>query len=130
MTTKLIDKEELEKEVLDWKYTHKPSERLGQLLLDLHDNILMLNNFNKYSDDIKADMRGNSILKLMKNGLKSYDPSYGPRAFSYLTQAIYRSYQTTLRDYYRKLNNWQRWMKGQVDFDFDTSETQETIKEN
>lgn len=90
----------------------------------------MLNNFNKYNDDIKADMKGNSILRIMKNGLKSYDPSYGTRAFSYLTQTIYRNYQTTLRDYYRKLNCWQRWMKGQVDFDFDISETQDIIKEN
>lgn len=91
---------------MEWKWTHKPSERLGQMLLDLHDNILMHPNFNKYRDDIKSEMKGDSILKIMYNGLKSYDPSYGERAFSYLTSIIFRNYITTLRNKYRKLNCW------------------------
>lgn len=129
MATKTIDKEELEREVLNWKYSHRASERLGQMLLDLHDNILKHKNFNRYNEDIKTEMKGESIVRLMKNGLKSYDPSYGTRAFSYLTQAIFRNYATTLRNYYGRLNRWQKWMKTQVDYDFDVSEGQDVIKE-
>jgi len=130
MKMKKIDKLELEKEVMDWKFKNRPSERLGQMLLDLHDNILLHRNFQGYRDELKEEMRGASLVRLLKSGMRSYCPKDGrPMAFSYLTQCIFRNYITQLRNYYRRLNKWQAWVKDQVGYDFDISEGQDVVKE-
>lgn len=59
-------------------------------------------------------MKGYSLLRIIKCGLKSYDPKRGCKAFSYLTRAIFQNYITIITRYYRKLNNHQKWVRNEL----------------
>lgn len=59
-------------------------------------------------------MKGYSLLRIIKCGLKTYDPKRGFKAFSYLTRAIFQNYITIITRYYRKLNNHQKWVKNEL----------------
>ena len=43
------------------------TERLGELFLTLTDHMLRSPNFNRYTKEVKEDLRGQAIVKLMKS---------------------------------------------------------------
>lgn len=75
-----IDNDELERELENWRQSAEnpeervPSERLGQLLMSMHDGILHHKNFNKYRKDLKEEMKSYSLYRILKCGLKSFNP--------------------------------------------------------
>ena len=99
-----IDNDELEQELKKYIETEIVSERLGQILIDFHDHILQHKNFRGYRQDLKDEMKSYSLYRIIKRGLKTWNPNNGGKAFSYLTRAIFMNFITVISKYYRKLN--------------------------
>ena len=100
-----IDDAELRRELVKWRRSGRtpeqrtPSERLGQLILLLHDRMLGHARFRGYSQAVKEDMRGYSLVRVFKRGLLTYRFTGSP--FSYFTRGVYMNYVTFLRKHYR-----------------------------
>ena len=71
--------------------------------MDLHDNVLRHSNFCRYRQDLKDEMKSYSLFRILKCGLRSFDPEKA-KAFSYFTRAVFVNYITVIRRYYKKLN--------------------------
>ena len=114
-----IDNTELEEELEKWRLSadkvedRMPSERLGQMLLSMHDGVLRHKNFNKYRQDLKEEMKSYSLYRILKCGLKSFDKNRA-KAFSYFTRSIFMNYITIVMRYYRRLNMHQEYVKGEL----------------
>lgn len=81
--------------------------------MTLHDHILTHKNFNRYNQDLKDEMKSYSLFRILKCGLKSYKFD-GSSPFSYFTRAVFQNYITVIMRYYRKLNQKQEYVKGQL----------------
>lgn len=112
-----IDNTELAAELQKWQdsavdpHERTPSERLGEMLILLHDKILQHKNFSGYRQDLKEDMKSYSLFRIIKCGLASYDPSKGSTPFAYFTRAIFLNYYACLAKYYKRLNAHQQYVK-------------------
>lgn len=96
-----IDNDELERELEAWRDSASdveqrvPSERLGQLMMTMHDNVLRHRNFCRYRQDLKEEMKSYSLFRIFKCGLKSF--KFGKaKAFSYFTRSIFLNYITVI----------------------------------
>ena len=114
-----IDDGELLAELERWRDSapsprdRTPSERLGQLMLTLHDHVLSNACFRGYSRDVKDEMKSYSLYRVFKRGLASF--RFGTsKPFSYFTRAVIMNYITVARRYYRELNRRREWTKGQL----------------
>lgn len=116
-----IDKQEFAQEMENWRTSAEnpddriPSERLGELLLQLHRNILGHKNFVRYSRDLKDEMVSYSLWRILKSGLKCYDPAKGSTPFAYFSAAAFRNYVTVIKRYYKALNGKQKYMRKVLD---------------
>lgn len=114
-----IDETELKSELIHWKNSatnpedRMPSERLGQLLIALHDNVLRHHNFNRYRQDLKEEMKSYSLFRILKCGLQSFDPDKS-KAFSYFTRSIFMNYIAVIKRYYNRLNRHQAYIQGEL----------------
>lgn len=104
-----IDNNELEQELLQYLSTKIISNRLGQICLDLCNNILLHASFRNYNTDLKDEMRSFAIEKLMKYGIMHFDPAKKSKAFSYFSRIIFTSYMTIIMKYYKRLNKEQAY---------------------
>lgn len=109
-----VNNDELQMQMKDYIQTGQISERLGQILIDLHDHILEHKNFRGYRPDLKDEMKSYSLYRIIKRGLRTWDPNRGCKAFSYITRAIFHNYITILARYYSKLNKHQEYVKYQL----------------
>lgn len=114
-----IDNDELQAEMDAWRASSSnpdervPSERLGELLILMHDKILFHKNFNGYRPDLKEEMKSYSLYRILKCGLKSF--KFGTsKPFSYFTRAIFMNYITCIGKYYDRINKHQEYLKGQL----------------
>ena len=81
-----IDADEFLKEVIQSQKLGQCTERLGQLLLELHDHILTLSRFSKKSPDIKEEIKSYSLYRILSRGLLTFeDTSSARRCFNYFT---------------------------------------------
>ena len=84
-----IDADEFLKEVIQSQKIGQCTERLGQLLLELHDHILTLSRFAKKSPDMKEEAKSYSLYRILSKGLLSFDTNSSPqRCFNYFTTAV------------------------------------------
>lgn len=84
-----IDSTEFLKEVIQSKQNGACTERLGQLLLELHQHILSLSRFSKKSPDMKEEMQSYSLYRILSKGLFSFDSNATPKeCFNYFTTAV------------------------------------------
>lgn len=119
--TRPIDNEELERELLAYqasgkdRNSRKASERLGQIILDLHDNILMHKNFNRYPQEVKEDMKSASVEMVFRWALSGWKKEKGFKAFSYLTRCVFQNYIKTAMNYYKRINRHRKWLKQQLE---------------
>ena len=79
----------------------------------MHKNILRHRNFSGYSFDLKEEMMSYSLYRIFKCGLKSFKPGTA-KAFSYFTRAIFTNYITCICKYYKRLNDHQAYIKGEL----------------
>lgn len=106
-----IDNKCLTEEVLKFQQTGVASDKLGLLLLDLCNNVLLHKNWRNYKQDLKDDMRSRAIEKIMKYGLLHFNPDKGSTAFSYFTRICFTSYMEVVVRYYKNLNNHQKYIR-------------------
>lgn len=81
-----IDAEEFLKEVIQSQQDNKCTERLGQLLIELHDHILTLSRFLKKPQQLKDEIKSYSIYRILSRGILTFDTtSTARRCFNYFT---------------------------------------------
>lgn len=104
-----LDNKELEDEIAKWKASDEdptkrvPSEKLGKMLIELHDGVLKHANFYRYPQDLKDEMKSFSLYRILKCGLKSFNPEKST-AFAYFSRSAFLNYYTVLHRYYQRLN--------------------------
>lgn len=114
-----LDNAEFYRELQKWRDSNKdpaqrmPSERLGELLMLLHDRIMGSGRFRGYRQDLKEEMKSFSLYRILKCGLKSYDFSK-KNPFGYFTRAVWLNYIQVLKQYYNKLNRHQEFIKNEL----------------
>ena len=80
------------------------TEKLGEMFLTLTDHILRSPNFNRYSYQIKEDLCGHAIVKLMKS-LKTVKLYLTPQQiFNFATRTVYTAFLSELGRHYKQEN--------------------------
>ena len=80
------------------------SERLGELFLTLTNHILRSPSFNRYPKELKEDLSGHAIVKLMKS-LKTVKLEFTPhQIFNFATRTIYTAFLSELGRHYKAEN--------------------------
>lgn len=93
-----IDNTEFEREIMVYRELgHPESNRLGQLLTDLHLGVLRSMTFSGYPQEAKDEMMRHSMYRILRTKFQSWDRSKGHRAFSYYTRAVVNNYMEWLR---------------------------------
>lgn len=80
----------------------KVSEELGKMLLDIGNKLLNHSSFRNYSKELKEDMLGQFILKVMK-GLKNYNFEFN-NPFAFLTTSAWNSFLIVINKHYKQQN--------------------------
>ena len=89
--------DEYKKSVEDGKCT----EKLGAMFLTLTDHILRSPSFNRYSYQVKEDLQGYALEKLMKS-LKTVKLELtSQQIFNFATRTIYNAYFSELARHYK-----------------------------
>ena len=97
-----IDQKELYDEYKKSVENDQCTERLGELFLTLTYHILRSPNFNRYSYQIKEDLSGHAIVKLMKS-LKTVKLYLTPQQiFNFATRTVYTAFLSELGRHYKQ----------------------------
>ena len=88
---------EYKKSVEDGKCT----EKLGEMFLTLTDHILRSPNFNRYPAQVKEDLRGHALEKLMKSlkTVKLYLTAQN--IFNFATRTVYTAFLSEISRHYK-----------------------------
>ena len=82
----------------------KCSEKLGEMFLTLTEHMLRSPNFNRYPKEVKEDLRGHAIVKLMKS-LKTVKLEFTPhQIFNFATRSVYTAFLSELGRHYKYEN--------------------------
>ena len=92
--------DEYKKSVEDGQCT----EKLGEMFLTLTEHLLRSPNFNRYPKEVKEDLQGHAIVKLMKS-LKTVKLDFTPhQIFNFATRTIYTAFLSELGRHYKQEN--------------------------
>ena len=103
-----IDNDEIYREWKTWVESstvvanRQPSERFGELMLEIARNLLLSPRFANYRWEDKEEMVGEAVLKMLRN-LKNVREDKRDSLFSYFTLCANCAYLTYLRKKYRRL---------------------------
>lgn len=103
-----IDNDEIYREWKKWEASspiveeRQPSERFGELMLEIAKNLLLSPRYVGYGWEDKEEMVGDAVLKMMKN-LKNIREEKKNSLFSYLTLCADCAYATFLRRKNRRM---------------------------
>ena len=96
-----IDQNELYDEYKKSVENDQCTERLGEMFITLTNHILRSPSFNRYTYQIKEDLRGHALEKLMKS-LKTVKLYLTPQQiFNFATRTIYNAYFSELARHYK-----------------------------
>ena len=99
-----LDQNELYDEYKKSVENDQCTERLGELFLTLIAHILRSPNFNRYPKEVKEDLRGHALEKLMKS-LKTVKLYLTPQQiFNFATRTIYTAFLSELGRHYKYEN--------------------------
>ena len=77
------------------------TEKLGEMFLTLTNHMLRSPNFSRYSKEVKEDLSGHAIVKLMKS-LTTVNLSFTPhQIFNFATRAAYTAFLSELSRHYK-----------------------------
>ena len=80
------------------------TEKLGEMFLTLTQHMLRSPNFNRYPKEVKEDLSGHAIEKLMKS-LKTVKLQFTPhQIFNFATRTIYTAFLSELGRHYKYEN--------------------------
>ena len=92
--------DEYKKSVEDGQCTDK----LGEMFLTLTYHMLRSPNFNRYPKEVKEDLQGHAIVKLMKS-LKTVKLEFTPhQIFNFATRSVYTAFLSELGRHYKNEN--------------------------
>ena len=92
--------DEYKKSVEDGQCT----EKLGEMFLTLTNHILRSPSFNRYQKEVKEDLCGHALEKLMKS-LKTVKLEFTPhQIFNFATRAVYTAFLSELGRHYKYEN--------------------------
>lgn len=106
---------ELYAELVKWRDSaEKPEDRvlsedLGRMMLAITSKMLNRSEFRNYPPELKNDMQGFAVLKLIK-GLKNYDFAFN-NPFAWMSSAIWNSYISVIMKHYKQINIKKELMK-------------------
>ena len=99
-----IDQKELYDEYKKSVENDQCTERLGELFQTLIAHMLRSPNFNRYSKEVKEDLQGHAIVKLMKS-LKTVKCELMPQQiFNFATRTVYTAFLSELGRHYKQEN--------------------------
>lgn len=99
-----LDAEELYDEYKKSVEAGQCTEKLGEMFLTLTDHMLRSPNFNRYTKEVKEDLRGHALEKLMKS-LKTVRLEFTPRQiFNFATRSAYTAFLSELSRHYMQAN--------------------------
>ena len=96
-----IDQKELYNEYKKSVENDQCSERLGELFLTLTFHILRSPSFNRYPTQIKEDLRGHAIVKLMKSMKTVKLQLTTQQVFNFATRTVYNAFFSELARHYK-----------------------------
>ena len=97
-----IDQKELYDEYKKSVENDQCTERLGEMFLTLTDHILRSPSFNRYPKEVKEDLQGHAIVKLMKS-LKTVKLYLTPQQiFNFATRTVYTAFLSELGRHYKQ----------------------------
>ena len=80
------------------------TEKLGEMFLTLTEHLLRSPNFNRYHKEVKEDLQGHALEKLMKS-LKTVKLEFTPhQIFNFATRTIYTAFLSELGRHYKQEN--------------------------
>ena len=80
------------------------TDKLGEMFLTLTSHLLRSPNFNRYPKEVKEDLQGHAIVKLMKS-LKTVNLEFTPhQIFNFATRAVYTAFLSELGRHYKYEN--------------------------
>ena len=80
------------------------TEKLGEMFLTLTQHMLRSPNFNRYPKEVKEDLRGHALEKLMKS-LKTVKLEFTPhQIFNFATRSVYTAFLSELSRHYKYEN--------------------------
>ena len=80
------------------------TEKLGEMFLTLTQHILRSPSFNRYPIQVKEDLQGYALEKLMKS-LKTVKLDFTPhQIFNFATRAVYTAFLSELGRHYKQEN--------------------------
>lgn len=96
-----LDQKELYDEYKKSVDNDQCTEKLGLMFITLTNHILRSPSFNRYPKELKEDLRGHAIVKLMKS-LKTVKLEFTPQQiFNFATRTIYNAYFSELARHYK-----------------------------
>ena len=99
-----LEAEELYNEYKKSVENDQCTERLGELFLTLANHILRAPNFNRYPIQVKEDLSGHAIVKLMKS-LKTVNLACtSQQIFNFATRTVYTAFLSELGRHYKHEN--------------------------
>lgn len=80
------------------------TEKLGEMFFTLTEHMLRSPNFNRYPKELKEDLQGHAIVKLMKS-LKTVKLEFTPhQIFNFATRSVYTAFLSELGRHYKQEN--------------------------
>ena len=99
-----LEAEELYKEYKKSVEDGKCTDKLGLMFITLTNHILRSPSFNRYPKEMKEDLQGHAIVKLMKS-LKTVKLDFTPhQIFNFATRTIYTAFLSELSRHYKYQN--------------------------
>ena len=80
------------------------TERLGEMFITLTNHILRSPNFNRYPKEVKEDLSGHAIVKLMKSLKTVKCDLTSQQIFNFATRTVYTAFLSELGRHYKQEN--------------------------
>lgn len=85
-TKNYMDAEELKLEIIKSKELNQPTERFGELMILLHDNVLRHKKFVMLDYHTKEEIKSYSLMRIFKRGIITVDSSLtAKKIFNYFS---------------------------------------------
>ena len=97
-----IDQNELYDEYKKSVENDQCTERLGELFLTLTNHILRSPNFNRYPKELKEDLSGHAIIKLIKSLKTVKLDLMSQQIFNFATRTVYTAFLSELGRHYKQ----------------------------
>ena len=99
-----IDQNELYDEYKKSVEGGRCTEKLGEMFLTLTNHILRSPNFNRYPKEVKEDLSGHAIVKLIKSLRTVKLVLTSQQVFNFATRTVYTAFLSELGRHYKQEN--------------------------